>query len=61
MIQLYYCHGNASLTPPMLLEEIGAPFELVPVDRANAAHKSPEHLEPNPDVSPDPRLHACSS
>jgi glutathione S-transferase len=48
MIQLYYYPGNASLTPHMLLEEIGMPFELVFVDRANAAHKSPEYLRLNP-------------
>ena len=48
MIQLYYHPGNASLAPHMLLEEIGAPFELVLVDRANAAHKSPEYLKLNP-------------
>jgi glutathione S-transferase len=48
MIQLYYYPGNASLTPHMLLEEIGAPFELVLVDRATAAHKSPEYLKLNP-------------
>jgi glutathione S-transferase len=48
MIKLYYYPGNASLTPHMLLEEIGAPFELVLVDRANAAHKSPEYLQLNP-------------
>ena len=48
MIQLYYHPGNASLAPHMLLEEIGDPFELVFVDRANAAHKSPEYLKLNP-------------
>ena len=48
MIQLYYHPGNASLTPHMLLEELGAPFELVLVDRANAAHRSPEYLKLNP-------------
>jgi glutathione S-transferase len=48
MIQLHYHPGNASLAPHMLLEEIGAPFELVFVDRANAAHKSPEYLKLNP-------------
>ena len=48
MIQLYYSPGSASLTPHMLLEEIGAPFELVIVDRANAAHKSPAYLKLNP-------------
>ncbi len=37
-IRLYYYPGNASLTPHMLLEELGVPFELALVDRANAAH-----------------------
>jgi glutathione S-transferase len=31
-----------------VLEEIGAPFELVLVDRKNDAHKSPEYLALNP-------------
>src|SRR5512143_3511809 len=48
MIRLHYHPGNASLAPHMLLEELGAPFELVFVDRANAAHKSPEYLRLNP-------------
>ena len=48
MIRLYYHPGNASLAPHVLLEETGAPFELVFVDRANAAHKSPEYLKLNP-------------
>jgi glutathione S-transferase len=48
MIQLYYHPGNANLAPHMLLEEIGAPFELVFVDRANAAHKSADYLKLNP-------------
>jgi glutathione S-transferase len=48
MLQLHYHPGNASLTPHMLLEEIGEPFELVFVDRAHAAHKSPEYLKLNP-------------
>jgi glutathione S-transferase len=32
----------------ILLEELGVPFELKLVDRANAAHKSPEYLKLNP-------------
>ncbi len=48
MLQLYYHPGNASLAPHMVLEEIGAPFELVFVDRANAQHKSPAYLKLNP-------------
>jgi glutathione S-transferase len=48
MIQLYYFPGNASLTPHMVLEELGVPFELRLVDRANAAHKSRDYLKLNP-------------
>lgn len=48
MIQLHYHPGNASLAPHMLLEEIGTPFELLLVDRANAAHKSQQYLKLNP-------------
>jgi glutathione S-transferase len=48
MVQLHYFPGNASLAPHMLLEEIGVPYELVLVDRANQAHKSPAYLKLNP-------------
>ncbi len=48
MIQLHYFPGNASMTTHLLLRELGAPFELKLVDRANAAHKSPEYLKLNP-------------
>jgi glutathione S-transferase len=48
MIQLHYFPGNASLTPHLLLEELGTPFELKLVDRAANAHKSPEYLKLNP-------------
>jgi glutathione S-transferase len=48
MIQLHYYPGNASLIPHLLLEELGAPFELVLVDRAQQAHKSPAYLKLNP-------------
>ena len=48
MLQLHYFPGNASMTPHLLLEEIGVPFELKLVDRANNAHKSPEYLKLNP-------------
>ncbi|MFS8085426.1 MAG: glutathione S-transferase family protein [Acidobacteriota bacterium] len=48
MYKLYYSPGNANLTPHMLLEEIGAPYELMVVDRANNAHKSHEYLKLNP-------------
>jgi glutathione S-transferase len=48
MYALYYFPGNASLLPHMMLREIGAPFELRLVDRANNAQKSPEYLALNP-------------
>jgi glutathione S-transferase len=48
MIQLHYSPGNASMTPHLVLEELGVPFELKLVDRANNAHKSPEYLKMNP-------------
>ena len=46
--QLHYFPGNASMTPHLVLEELGVPFELKLVDRANNAHKSPEYLKLNP-------------
>jgi len=48
MLQLHYFPGNASLIPHLVLEELGVPFELKYVDRAAAAHKSPEYLALNP-------------
>jgi glutathione S-transferase len=48
MYKLYYFPGNASLMPHMLLREIGAPFTLELVDRANNAQKSDEYLKLNP-------------
>jgi glutathione S-transferase len=48
MLQLLYDPGSASLTPHVLLEEIGAPFELVCVDRAAGAHRTPAFLKLNP-------------
>jgi glutathione S-transferase len=48
MIELHYYRGNASLAVHILLEELGVPFTLKLVDRANAAHKSAEYLKLNP-------------
>ena len=48
MINLHYYPGNASLAPHILLQEIGAPFELVLVDRTQHAHQSPAYLALNP-------------
>ena len=48
MLHLHYHPGNASLAPHLLLEELGAPFELKLVDRDAGAHKRPEYLRLNP-------------
>ena len=37
MYKLHYFPDNANLAPHMLLEEIGAPYELALVDRDNNA------------------------
>ncbi len=48
MMQLHYFPSNASMTPHMLLEELGVPYELVLVDRRVGAHRSPAYLKLNP-------------
>ena len=48
MIQLHYHPGNASMTPHLLLRELGVPFELNYVDRAAGAHKTAAYLKLNP-------------
>ena len=48
MYALYYYPGNASLLPHMMLREIGAPFELRLVDRAQGAQHGEAYLRLNP-------------
>lgn len=48
MYQLHYYPGTASMAPHILLQELGAPFELVLVDRMANAHKSAAYLRLNP-------------
>jgi glutathione S-transferase len=48
MLTLHYFPSNASITPHILLEEMGVPFELKLVDRTQNAHKSTEYLKLNP-------------
>lgn len=48
MLQLHYHPTDASMTPHMLLEELGVAFELVLVDRSRHAQRSPEYLRLNP-------------
>lgn len=48
MITLHYSPGTASFAVHALLEELGVPFELAPIDRANNSHKSAAYLALNP-------------
>ena len=48
MIRLYYYPGFISLVPHILLEEIGAPYQLIFVNLSGGAHKGPDHLRLNP-------------
>lgn len=48
MPTLHYYPGNASLTPHMILNEIGAPFDLALVDRDVGAQRSAAYLRLNP-------------
>ena len=47
-LTLHYYPGNASMTPHLLLRELGVPFSLQLVDRAANAHKAPAYLKLNP-------------
>jgi len=47
-IVLHHYPGNASMTPHIVLRELGVPFELALVDRDAGAHKSPAYLKLNP-------------
>ena len=48
MIKLYFYPSFISLVPHILLEEIGAPYQLVFVNLSGGAHKRPDHLRLNP-------------
>ncbi len=48
MIQLHHYPSSAAMVPHIVLEEIGAPYERVHVDRAANAHKDPAYLRLNP-------------
>jgi glutathione S-transferase len=48
MIELHYYPSTAAMVPHILLEEIGAPFQRVLVDRVAGAHKTPDYLKLNP-------------
>jgi glutathione S-transferase len=48
MIQLHYYPSTASMVPHIVLEEIGAPYERVLVDRSQDVHKTSAYLKLNP-------------
>jgi glutathione S-transferase len=48
MYTLHYSPTDASMTPHMVLEELGVPFELALVDRSRHAQRTPEYLKLNP-------------
>ena len=48
MLKLFYAPGACSLAPHIVLEEIGAPFELGAANAREGAQRSPAYLSVNP-------------
>jgi glutathione S-transferase len=48
MIQLHHYPATAAMIPHIVLEELGVPYERVPVDRSRDRHKTPGYLKLNP-------------
>ena len=48
MLRLHYHPTDASMLPHIVLEELGVPFELLLVDKAAGAQRSPAYLKLNP-------------
>ena len=48
MMQLHYAPATASMIPHLLLEEMGATYQRVDVDRENGGHKTAAYLQLNP-------------
>lgn len=48
MMKLYFAQKTRATRPRWLLEELGVPYELVPVDLLQREHKSPEYLSVHP-------------
>jgi glutathione S-transferase len=48
MIRLHHYPGTAAMIPHIVLEELGTPYERVPVDRSRNLHKAPAYLQLNP-------------
>jgi glutathione S-transferase len=48
MLKLYHSAQSRSTRPRWLLEEIGAPYDLVRVDMGKQEHKTPQYLQIHP-------------
>jgi glutathione S-transferase len=48
MLKLYHSPQSRSTRPRWLLEEIGAPFELVKLDLSKQEHKTPQYMKIHP-------------
>lgn len=48
MYKLYWCAQTAAFGPQAVLEEIGATYDVVPVDIYSDEHMTPEYLAMNP-------------
>ncbi|HJT11566.1 MAG TPA: glutathione S-transferase [Dongiaceae bacterium] len=48
MYKLYFAPGSAAMAPHAMLEEIGAPFELLRVDTKTGEQRSADYLKLNP-------------
>lgn len=48
MIQLHFAPSTACMILHILLEELGMPYQRVPVDKQNDGHKAPAYLKLNP-------------
>ena len=48
MYKLYWSPGAANMTPHAVLEDVGAPFELVKIDLDRGQQRDPNYLKLNP-------------
>lgn len=48
MYKLYWAPGTAALAPQAMLEEAGAPYDIVVLDLKRQEHRRPEYLALNP-------------
>jgi glutathione S-transferase len=48
MYKLYWSPGSAAMAPHAMLEDIGAPYELIRVDTAKGEQRGADYLKLNP-------------